>query len=86
MIEPKTGSTEVVLNEKASSKVSAIVQGLKDFVGDYQIYSATKKGAQFTTDAQMTKLAIQKFKNHKAILSDALSSEDFEDTGVAELL
>jgi len=86
LVEPKTGG-EVVFNENAYCTQKEAIDHLYTLIGPYKIYSAELKGEDYTSDAKMQKAAIDKFGrvSTKQALEDALTSEDYEDTGILEL-
>jgi len=63
---------------------------LYNFIGPYKIYlenvsSNNSQNLDYIAESKMKKLAIDKFRKHRVTLNDALSCEDYQDTGILEL-
>lgn len=84
IVEPKTGG-EVVLNEQAKCTKKQAVDALTSIIGTYKVYSDSKSGKQFVSDASMKQITHEKFGKYRPALNDALASEDYEDTGIIDL-
>ena len=85
VVEPKSGG-EVVVNEHASCSQSDVLDALYDLIGPYKIYSeGGHSGVDYASDSAMLKKVVDKFGRKIQNLAEALSYEDFEDSGILDL-
>ncbi len=85
IVEPKQGG-EVVYNEDATITQKEVIDILYDLIGPYKIYSEVNQGVDFISESKLQKQAVAKFGKHRQTLNDALACEDYEDTGILELI
>lgn len=62
-----------------------MIDVLSDFIGKYKIYSESQQGSDFVYDSKMKVIAVENLMKHRKSLSDALASEDYEETGIIDL-
>jgi hypothetical protein len=62
-----------------------VIDVLSDFIGKYKIYSESQQGSDFVYDSKMKVIAVEALMKHRKSLSDALASEDYEETGIIDL-
>lgn len=84
VVEPKSGG-EIVVNEQASCSQSDVLDALYDLIGPYKIYSEHNSGVDYASDSAMLKKVVDKFGRKIQNLIEALSYEDFEDSGILDL-
>jgi hypothetical protein len=84
VVEPKSGG-EIVVNEHASCSQSDALDALYDLIGPYKIYSEHNSGVDYASDSAMLKKVVDKFGRKIQNLTEALSYEDFEDSGILDL-
>lgn len=84
VVEPKSGN-EIVVNEQASCSQSEALDALYDLIGPYKIYSEHNSGVDYASDSAMLKKVVDKFGRKIQNLTEALSYEDFEDSGILDL-
>lgn len=86
IVEPKTGG-DVVLNENAKSTYKNVISTLLAFIGNYFIYTDSDRlVAGFVSNEEMKQRVCHKFGHYRPALNDALSSEDYDDTGIIDLM
>lgn len=83
-MEPQS-ALESVVNEELTCTQKGVADLLYDLIGPYKIYSDDRSGHDYSTEAGMKKVVVDKFARYKSTLLDSLSCEDYENEGFVEL-
>lgn len=88
IVEPKYGDNQIVYNERLSIEVGKAADLLIDFVGPYQVYEDNvpfgKDEDDYCSETEMRLQCIEKFLKQLPALKDALSAEDYENSGLCD--
>lgn len=88
IVEPKFGDQQIVYDEHLTCEVSKATDLLLDFVGPYQVFADNvpfgKDEDDYCSETEVRLQCIETFLKYLPALKDALSAEDYENSGLCD--